>query len=302
MLLGMDVLTHATIDFQCNQLTFAVPTTESHNINKSVAPLTIDFLDCRISGTPRSVLAATSKRNPPETECKPSSGVETRDGQPNHSTEGPARDLKVFLSRPVKLPPKSTGTTTVTVNYNVLDRDKDLIIHQHALTSNAMIPNMCTRLVNDTMAINYVNLDEEELLLEAGTYIGSGEYLKVNPSDSVYRVTDGNKDSQVRFKPLKVEDIQCDDPERVTEVLAVLNKYRGACWLPGEPMGHYTGEQLKIPLKTDEPVNQRPYRVPYAYEEPLDDQVSGLLSGGVVQCSSSSYNSPLLMVRKKMVA
>ena len=82
------------------------------------------------------------------------------------------------------------------------------------------------RFRNDN-GINYVNLDEKEVFLEAGTNLGSGEYLNKAPPDSVYNVTDGTKDKGVDFRPLKAKDIQGDDPERITEVLAVLGlEYR----------------------------------------------------------------------------
>ena len=298
LLIGMDILTYAIINFQSKQLTFAIPTSERNRMDKTDVILKVDFPDRRISGTPRSVLS-TLQRNPTEPADKNPREIETNDGQPTNGTEGLPRDIKVFLTKPVVLPPQTTGLATVCVNHTALDQDKDIVIYQNALTDDAMIPNMCTRLRNDTMVINYVNLSDDAIALEAGTNLGSGEYLSIAPPDSVLNVTDGTKDNGAEFRPLDENDILCEDPERLPEVLAILNKYRKACWLPGEPMGHYTGERLRIPLKTDQLVNQRPYRVPYALEKPLEESISELLKEGVIQRSSSSYNSPLIVVNKK---
>ena len=104
LIIGMDILSFSTISFQGTvpQLTFSVPTAERDRVTKTKVMLNVDFLDSRITGTPRSVLTA-SKRRPIEPEHTNPSRSESNNGRPTMSTEGPARVIKVLLKKPTTL-------------------------------------------------------------------------------------------------------------------------------------------------------------------------------------------------------
>ena len=80
--------------------------------------------------------------------------------------------------------------------------------------------------------------------------------------------------------------------------MKVLNSHRNACWLPGETLGKYKGDQLEIKLKTHAVVNKAPYRVPHVHQSKLDECIKGLLDEGTITLSKSSYNSPLIIVKR----
>ena len=48
------------------------------------------------------------------------------------------------------------------------------------------------------------------------------------------------------------------------------------------------------------PINTRPYRLPESQKEEVDRQVKQLLEDGIIAKSDSPWNSPLLVVPKKV--
>ena len=94
--------------------------------------------------------------------------------------------------------------------------------------------------------------------------------------------------NELNERPLTSDDINCDNPLFSEKVLQELNTHRNACWLPGEPLGKYTGDQLEIRLKEHTVVNKASYRVPYVYQDKLDEYIKKLLEDGTVTRSKSS--------------
>lgn len=56
----------------------------------------------------------------------------------------------------------------------------------------------------------------------------------------------------------------------------------------------------KIPLKDgSQPVNLRPYRIPYIQKAEVEKQVREMLNSGIIQPSSSPFAAPVILVHKK---
>jgi hypothetical protein len=63
---------------------------------------------------------------------------------------------------------------------------------------------------------------------------------------------------------------------------------------PPRPVDH------KIPLlPNSNPVNVRPYRYPHFQKREIEAQIKDMLANGLIRPSSSSFSSPVLLVRKK---
>ena len=55
----------------------------------------------------------------------------------------------------------------------------------------------------------------------------------------------------------------------------------------------------RIPLETDEPVQSRPYPIPYGIRDSVNADIKTMLELGIIQHSESPYASPVVVVRKR---
>ncbi len=55
----------------------------------------------------------------------------------------------------------------------------------------------------------------------------------------------------------------------------------------------------RIELTTKEPIRVRPYPMPYAKRQAVQEEVTKMLKSGVIEPSKSEYNSPIVLVKKK---
>ena len=57
--------------------------------------------------------------------------------------------------------------------------------------------------------------------------------------------------------------------------------------------------QHRVKLIDDTPIRCKPYPLPYAMTEELENEVDRMLEMGEVRPSTSNYMSPIIMVKKK---
>ena len=55
----------------------------------------------------------------------------------------------------------------------------------------------------------------------------------------------------------------------------------------------------KIQLTTSEPIKEKEYSLPDAMTETLDEEIDSMLAMGVIEESSATYASPVVMVKKR---
>ena len=91
-----------------------------------------------------------------------------------------------------------------------------------------------------------------------------------------------------------------DYPELKSSLLQLMTRYRDVIALPGEPLGatEQTMHHIKVNPGTS-PVYIPAYRLPHSQRQIVDDQVEDMLKQGVIQHSTSPWNSPLFLVPKK---
>lgn len=89
-------------------------------------------------------------------------------------------------------------------------------------------------------------------------------------------------------------------PEAKNELLGLLNSFRAAVSLPGEPLGHTSTVTHAIHLTPGAKPSYIPsYRIPHSRRILLEEAVSELLKDGVIEPACSPHNAPLLLVPKK---
>ena len=113
------------------------------------------------------------------------------------------------------------------------------------------IGNTQFKIIGNYININLVNLSNEQVNIRAGTKLGEAEYHTQVVANKIHKLNDdGNAIKQFHYRPLTPEDICCDDVEATNKLLEILNNHRSACWIPGEPLGHFKGDKLQLKFKT----------------------------------------------------
>lgn len=87
-------------------------------------------------------------------------------------------------------------------------------------------------------------------------------------------------------------------PEQQKELVAVLMKHADVFAANDEDLGYTDRVKHEIPLLDETPVSQPYRRIPPNQYKEVKEHISDLLRKGVIQESSSSYASPIVLVRK----
>lgn len=111
---------------------------------------------------------------------------------------------------------------------------------------------------------------------------------------------EGQKDRSLRFANLlKVLNLQNLTEVEKLKMYEVLGDHLYQFHLPGDKLGSTNLTTHKIVTTDEVPVVTKNYRHPNALRAEIENQVNDLLKSGIVQESTSPYNSPLWIVPKK---
>ena len=335
LLIGMNVLKHTTIDFKKREIQFSLENiaqtyNNTHNCIEITVPNTT--INCTSSESKSALVHAEraleqaaplgsmtldpSRDGPREFPASPSKQETSSTLPAGKTTAGITlqaeniQEIPVFLRSDLTIGKNTLMLATVPVNKQIRN-GTDIILPRKQLTENVVLASVVTRVTNNCITVNLVNVSNEQETLTPGTKLGPAEQLYANnivgaqsESINIARTTEPRSKPPEKVKKSKErplitsEDINCDDPRFSERVLHELNTYRDACWLPGEPLGKYSEDQLEIRLKEHNVVNKAPYRVPYAYQNKLDEYIKKLLDEGTITRSKSSFNSPLIIVKR----
>lgn len=106
--------------------------------------------------------------------------------------------------------------------------------------------------------------------------------------------------AQEVLQRLRLEHLNKEEREQVVRTCAA---YQDIFHLPGEPLTSTTAVKHEIRMEPGvEPVNVKPYRLPETQKVEIRKQVEELRRGGIITESNSPWNSPLLIVPKKLDA
>lgn len=109
-----------------------------------------------------------------------------------------------------------------------------------------------------------------------------------------------NHSDPERKKKLK-ENLRLDHlskPEK-DSIIQICQEHSDIFFLPGDKLTASKTEPLSIPTTSNNPVTSKMYRYPKIHEAEVKNQVNELLDQGIIQPSTSPWNSPVWVVPKK---
>uniref|UniRef100_A0A2H8THY5 RNA-directed DNA polymerase n=1 Tax=Melanaphis sacchari TaxID=742174 RepID=A0A2H8THY5_9HEMI len=139
----------------------------------------------------------------------------------------------------------------------------------------------------------------------------SEELKNVNMSDlnkilydseyEIYTVESTNNHNE-RIEQLRkiIRTDHMDENERKT-IYEICERYNSIFHMEGDILTFTNAGTHVIRLKQDQPpIYRRPYRLPHAQQDEINAQIKKLEDNDIIESSRSPWNSPLLLVRKKI--
>ena len=87
--------------------------------------------------------------------------------------------------------------------------------------------------------------------------------------------------------------------EQRQKLVSLITKYEGI--FASNPKKPSLVKNMKHRIITDDalPVNKKPHRIPHAWNDEVNKQIKEMLDNGIIRPSSSPWNSPIILVKKK---
>lgn len=83
---------------------------------------------------------------------------------------------------------------------------------------------------------------------------------------------------------------------------SVLNEYKSLFYNDGQDLSFIHGIKHKIPTRNEKPIYSRAYRYAEIHKAEINKQINEMLKQKIIRNSISPYNSPMLVVQKKLNA
>jgi transposase InsO family protein len=148
---------------------------------------------------------------------------------------------------------------------NTGEEDRELIVPSIELQEIDLVSTICPESDKPEAAVNIIQLDKTQ------------------------------RPKQIQ-QLLRLEHLNDDELRHVNDLL---HKHSDLFQLPDESLGFTNSIEHKIITTDDSPINVKQYRFPPAHKQEINKQVGDMLEKGVIEASTSPYNSPLWVVPKK---
>ena len=233
----------------------------------------------------------------------------TKDSDNVTKLDIPILSDKVFplhLMEDLTIKANSVTVAPIKATKNLKEGDS-IVIHHREMNNGIVLANVLTKVSNNNMIVNMINMTEKDITLKQGTKLTSAQRaLKKGKCKEIVEVGASSSNNvevinQIRkddLRPLTESDINCGNECMKEKVLELLNKYRQQCWIKNEPLGVFKHDPLELPTVDDTIINKMPYRVPNVHQAKLDKIIENMLNEGIISRSKSCYNSPLIIVPK----
>ena len=173
------------------------------------------------------------------------------------------------------------------------------------LPKNELLPGVylassLTRAINGVCVTSIINTTETDQTVELPRVVLEG----LDKSESALTLTfsavpgSHNRISNLRNQ-LRLDHL---NSEERASLVTICEEYNDIFHLPGDKLTCTSTIEHAIPTPTVDPhmaINVRPYRIPEVHKEEVQRQTEQMLADGVIQHSTSPWNSPILVVPKK---
>ena len=183
----------------------------------------------------------------------------------------------------------------------IFEPHRQLQIKYDVLSPNSIVPEG----EKDCIPVLFINSMNAPIHLYKGMQVGHVEPLP-GELDRDYEIAEvlaeigecarDNSTHALHSLDLSKSELEEEEKKQLTELLW---RYKDVFSHSDDDLGRTNVAKHSIITTTNEPVKQRPYRVPYEQRTVIDEHVNDLLKRKLIEPSNSPYSSPVLIVKKK---
>lgn len=108
-----------------------------------------------------------------------------------------------------------------------------------------------------------------------------------------------NKGERIAFIKQKLNTANCEEDEKKI-IDQLISEYEDVFYVDGDKFTFAKEAEHKIVLMPGtNPIHTRQYKLPHAHREIIDNKIVEMLENGIIEKSTSAWNSPILLVPKK---
>jgi hypothetical protein len=198
-----------------------------------------------------------------------------------------------------KLKPRTETIITIPVaNPNM--ENKNILIQKQELTEDVFCGNTATTVRNGCAIISVLNISESSKTLNRE--IMSKLLYEDELEYRIYKVESENNGDRISKIRELIRSDHMNEEERKT-IFEICEQYAEIFHVEGDKLTYTNATSHEIRLKPNQPpVYRRPYRLPQAQQHEINKQIEGMLANDIIEPSISPFNSPLLLVKKKIDA
>ncbi|CAI6355228.1 unnamed protein product [Macrosiphum euphorbiae] len=196
----------------------------------------------------------------------------------------------------VKLKPRTETIVGIQIADPLIE-SKEIYIHKQELVKDVYCSSTVSIVNNGRAIVSMLNISEETKSMseiDLNKILYDTEY-------EIYNVESTNDHNEriARLKQIIITD-HMDEIEKQS-IYEICERYNSIFHLEGDVLTYTNVGTHSIKLKKDQPpIYRRPYRLPHAQQDEIHSQIQKMEENGIIEKSRSPWNSPLLLVQKKM--
>ena len=209
------------------------------------------------------------------------------DDKPDETTDiNHVLTLKSRTESIVRLPTKSKGLG---------------VISKSELVQGVYLAEALTEGVNGYCVASIVNTSEEDVTVE----ISPVDLEEIENDDSEKALIFSTSVAEIDNRLSKLRnELRTDhlNSEEKVSLVKICEEYNDVFYLPGDKLTFTTAAEHAIPTPAIDPtrgINTKPYRIPEVHREKVQKQTKEILIDGIIEPSTSPWNSPILVIPKK---
>jgi hypothetical protein len=150
-------------------------------------------------------------------------------------------------------------------------------------------------LSDNTMLASVINISNQNVYLDKGLVVGTIERVCHVGANSI--VAGDQSKVRVKWDEVTIND-KLPDKQR-KRVLELLSKYESIFQWGEFDTGLTDVAEHSIDTGNSKPERQKPYRLPHAAQQEVENQINNMLKNNVIEESKSPWCSPIILVKKK---